>query len=303
MGRKDSRGLRGEPTTSLCGSGSILSEFFNRDIRRTCPYKDLNTPPELTRGTAMSSKAPTKKLTPTNSLPSKTGLLAWLMPLASSTVGNKILVAVTGVLLTGFVIAHLIGNLKMFEGPDSINAYAVMLKSNPAVLWTMRLGLLSVFVIHLIIALRLKFRSMAARPVPYVVSNTIQASLASRLMPLTGVMILLFVVFHIGHYTLGVVHAAGEVNYLQLHDGQNRHDVYRMVIAGFSTPWLSIVYLIAQALLWVHLSHGIGSVFQTFGLNTQRTQRFVYCVSWTIASLIFVGNCAIVVAVWTGQVK
>lgn len=251
----------------------------------------------------MSSQAPTKKLTPTNTLPSRTGLLAWWKPLASSTVGSKLLVAVTGVMLTGFVVAHLIGNLKMFEGPDAINSYAVMLKSNPAILWGARLGLLTVFAIHLTVALRLKLRSNAARPVPYVCNNTIQASLPSRLMPLTGLMILGFVVFHIAHYTLGVVHTAGASNYLSLHDSQGRHDVYRMVIAGFTTPWISVVYIVTQALLMIHLAHGIGSVFQTFGLNTQRTQKLFHCLSWTVASLIFLGNCAIVVAVWLGQVK
>ena len=96
----------------------------------------------------MSSHAPTKQLTPTNTLPSKNGLLAWFTPLLASTVGSKILVAVTGSLLTGFVIVHLIGNLKMFEGRDAINSYAVMLKSNPAILWG-RIGLLTVFLIHL----------------------------------------------------------------------------------------------------------------------------------------------------------
>ena len=110
------------------------------------------------------------------------------------------LVAVTGSLLTGFVIVHLIGNLKLFEGRDAINAYAAMLKSNPAVLWGMRGALLGVFLIHLVLALRLKLRAMAARPVGYAYPNTIQASWPSRLMPLTGLMILLFVIFHIAHH-------------------------------------------------------------------------------------------------------
>lgn len=251
----------------------------------------------------MSLQAPTKQLTPTNTLPSKNGLLAWFKPLVLSSVGSKILVAVTGAMLTGFVIVHLIGNLKMFEGPESINSYAVLLKSNPAILWGARLGLLGMFVVHLGVALRLVVLATAARPIKYAYPNTVQASMPSRLMPLTGVMILLFVIFHIAHYTLGVVHSADGVNYLQLHDSKDRHDVYRMVIAGFTTPWLSVTYIVAQALLMLHLAHGIGSVFQTFGLNTQRTNGAVMCVSWTLAGLIFVGNCAIVVGVWAGFVR
>jgi succinate dehydrogenase / fumarate reductase cytochrome b subunit len=245
----------------------------------------------------MSLQAPTKKLTPTNTLPSKTGLLEWFKPLINSTVGSKILVAVTGTLLTGFVIVHLIGNLKMFEPPDSINSYAVMLKSNPAILWGARLGLLTVFLIHLLLAMRLVLKANAARPVGYAYPNTVQASWPSRLMPLTGLMILLFVIFHIAHYTVGAVQN------IDLHDNQGRHNVHAMVIAGFTTPWISIVYIVAQFLLMLHLAHGIGSVFQTLGLNTQRTQGFFTCLSWSVAALIFIGNCAIVVAVWAGQVK
>jgi succinate dehydrogenase / fumarate reductase cytochrome b subunit len=175
-----------------------------------------------------------------------------------------------------------------------------MLKSNPAILWGARLGLLAVFLIHLIIALGLVRKAYAARPVGYAYPNTVQASWPSRLMPLTGLMILLFVIFHIAHYTVGIVQP------IDLHDPAdpaNRHDVYRMVIAGFTTPWISIVYIVAQALLFLHLAHGIGSMFQSVGLNTQRTQKFFTCLSWTVAGLIFLGNCAIVVAVWIGYVK
>jgi succinate dehydrogenase / fumarate reductase, cytochrome b subunit len=265
----------------------------------------------------MSLQAPTKKLTPTNTLPSKSGLLDWFTPLATSTVGSKILVAVTGALLTGFVIAHLIGNLKMFEGPESINTYAVALKANPVLLWGARFALLTVFLIHLVIALGLVRKAYAARPVGYAYPNTVQASWTSRMMPLTGIMILLFVIFHIAHYTVGVVPTANTVdgkNYLELREqpvdpadpGGNphqRHDVHKMVVAGFSVPWVSIVYIVAQFLLMLHLAHGIGSMFQSVGLNTQRTQTFFTWLSWTVAILIFIGNCAIVVAVWAGYVK
>ena len=116
-------------------------------------------------------------------------------------------------------------------------------------------------------------------------------------MPLTGVMILLFVIFHIAHYTVGVVQP------IDSHDMQGRHDVYAMVIAGFTTPWISILYIVAQFLLMLHLSHGISSVFQTLGLNTQRTQGAVYVSRLDGRGADFCRQLRIVIGVWSGQVK
>src|SRR6266545_4967549 len=186
-----------------------------------------------------------------------------------SSVGAKITVALTGLGLVVFTIFHMIGNLKMFSGPDSVNAYAAFLKHDLGLLlWIARAGLLAIFVLHLILAIRLTLRSKASRPVAYAYSGSVQATVSSRTMIWSGVVVGLFVVFHLAHFTFAWVHGAEDalgryVNYLELKDAKGRHDVYRMVVAGFTTPWLSILYIIAQVVLFVHLLHGIQSSFQT----------------------------------------
>jgi succinate dehydrogenase cytochrome b subunit len=259
----------------------------------------------------MSSAAPTKQLYPTNTLPSRKGVIDWLKPFVTSSVGMKATTAVTGLLLTGFVIIHLIGNLKLFAGRDAINGYARFLKDLGPFLWVARGGLLTVFAVHVYLALTLALRARAARPVRYQHPATIQASTGSVTMPWTGLVILAFVIFHLAHFTFGWVkttpatNAGGEIvqaNYLSLVDPQQRHDVYSMMVAGFRDPVISILYLVAMGFLFVHLSHGIGSVFQTLGLNTPRLQPFISRLSWTLAFLIVAGNVLIVVAVWCGLV-
>ncbi len=253
----------------------------------------------------MSSLAPTKRDHPTNTLPSKQGLLAWLKPYLTSTIGQKVLVALTGTMLVGFVIAHLIGNLKIFGGPDSLNTYGAFLKSLGPLLWVMRFGLLAAFLLHLTLALKLRLTSDAARPVEYQFQNTIQASLASRTMPQTGLVILAFVIYHLAHYTFGMTQATPDgKSLLDLRDPlhQDRHDIYRMTVLGFQNPYISAIYLVAQGMLAFHLSHGIASVFQTLGLSTPRLGPMFKCLAWTISLAILVGNSAIVLAVWLGFV-
>jgi len=125
-------------------------------------------------------------------------------PLTSS-LGSKYLMAITGLLLTAFVLAHVAGNLLIYAGPDALNSYAHALKSRPALLWPARLGLLTVFVVHLALAVRLRLQNAKARPVGYACPATLQASWASRHMMLTGLVLLAFVVYHLAHFTFGVL--------------------------------------------------------------------------------------------------
>jgi succinate dehydrogenase / fumarate reductase cytochrome b subunit len=263
----------------------------------------------------MASAAPTKRDYRTNTLPSGQGVLDWLKPFVTSSVGMKATTAVTGIFLTGFVIIHMIGNLKVlpaFGGPEAINSYARFLKDLGWLLWIARGGLLTVFVLHVYLALKLAMRASAARPVPYQHPGTIQASTSSVTMHWTGLAILAFGVFHLAHFTFGWVHTTPardpfsgtevDANYLSLVDSQGRHDVYSMVVAGFQNPVISALYLVAMAFLYLHLSHGVGSVFQTLGLNTPRTQPFVSGLARTVAVVVVGGNVWIVVAVWLGFV-
>jgi succinate dehydrogenase / fumarate reductase cytochrome b subunit len=168
-------------------------------------------------------------------------MLLLVAPVRSS-IGQKYLMAITGLLLTGFVLAHMTGNLLLYAGPDALNAYAAALKSHPALLWTARLGLLAVFLLHLFLALRLAAQNRKARPVPYQFERTIQASWASRHMLLTGLVLLAFIVYHLAHFTLGVVEGAagqrrdtpgpGEGRWGALHHSKNFLDLAEIKSQG-----------------------------------------------------------------------
>jgi succinate dehydrogenase / fumarate reductase cytochrome b subunit len=239
--------------------------------------------------------------------------LAWADAYLTSTVGQKIAVALTGLGLTAFALFHMAGNLKMLPGGpparEAMNGYAYFLKHELGVwLWVARGGLLALFLVHLYIAVRLKLRSVAARPVGYSYQRAAQASAASTTMIWTGAVVGAFVLFHLAHYTFGWVHdvprdGGGWTNYLDLKDETGRHDVYNMVIAGFTTPWISAIYLVCQVLFFVHLSHGIPSTFQTLGLKSRRFAAAIRAAGVALAAVIVAGNVLIVAAVWGGWVK
>ena len=158
------------------------------------------------------------------------GAAPFLSALLDSSVGAKILVALTGLGLVSFVVFHMIGNLKVFQGPDAINAYAYFLKhSLGALIWIARAGLLAIFVLHLALAIRLTLRSRAARPIPYQFPGSVQATAASRTMIWTGVVVGLFILYHLAHFTFGWLHGVN----LSTLDDKGRADGYAMVIAGF----------------------------------------------------------------------
>ncbi|MGL6096955.1 MAG: succinate dehydrogenase cytochrome b subunit, partial [Fimbriiglobus sp.] len=213
-----------------------------------------------------------------------------------------------GTALTGFVVFHMIGNLKLFYGQESINEYAYFLKHGLGpILWIARGALIAPFVLHVVLAVRLHLRSSSARPTGYVYQRPAQASLASRTMLWTGAVVGMFVLFHLAHFTLGwvteVVKPDGtRTNYLKLTDAEGRHDVYSMIVHGFRTWWLALLYLAAQAVLAVHLSHGVQSVLQTLGLKNGRFASAWTAFGFAVAGTVFLGNAAIVVAVWIGAV-
>ncbi len=252
-----------------------------------------------------------------------------------SSLGSKYLMAITGLLLIGFVIAHMAGNLLLFAGPDAVNAYAHALKDKPALLWTARLLLLLIFVVHIAYGVRLTWNNSTARPVPYVCEDTLQASWASRHMFLSGLVLLAFVVYHLAHFTFGVVKPAGvqhtpqglvelspPKNYLDLaevrradgrgyvaapnvdlgavdpHKEDVRHDVYSMVVSGFRNPWISLSYLVAMAFLGLHLWHGGSSWLQSLGLDHPRYRWLLRGLGPVLAVVVVAGNCSLVLSVW-----
>jgi succinate dehydrogenase / fumarate reductase cytochrome b subunit len=254
----------------------------------------------------MSTAVPSKQQIETNSVPSRQGLSNWASPFLQSSVGGKYLVAITGLILTGFVVVHMLGNLQVFFGADSINAYADSLKKNALVLWTARSVLLAAFCLHIGMALWLNWKAKQARPIPYAHERNVQASFASRHMVLTGLMILAFTAFHIAHFTLGVVTSAEVAdgvykNYLELRDIGYRPDVFSMMIYGFKNPVVAGLYIVAQVFLFLHLTHGVASMFQTLGLNAPRAQRLIRRIALVIALVVCLGNVGIVAGVWLGE--
>jgi succinate dehydrogenase cytochrome b subunit len=163
--------------------------------------------------------------------------------------------------------------------------------------------LLTVFVIHIYLALRLKSRNLAARSEKYQYEATVQATLTSRTMVLTGLLILAFVVYHLAHYTFGIIQGQNGTNFRNLHDNLGRHDVYSMVIAGFSNLWVTLSYIVAQLILAMHLSHGTSSVFQTLGWNSPRYWPIIRLLAVVFTALLIAGNISIPLAVWMGLVK
>jgi succinate dehydrogenase / fumarate reductase cytochrome b subunit len=243
----------------------------------------------------------------------QTAARPFVQEFVESSVGGKLLMALTGAGLVGFVTFHMIGNLKFLSGPEAINHYAHFLKHDlGALLWIARGGLLAIFLLHIALAIRLTRKASAARPVPYSfprsesLSGSAQAGYASRLMFQSGSVIGLFVLFHLVHFTFawvqGVEVNGTWTNFLDLRDSQGRHDVFEMMYAGFSNSILVAIYVGCQVVLFVHLRHGIQSVFQTLGLKNGRFRKPIDALGLALALFVLLGNLAIVFAVKFGWV-
>jgi succinate dehydrogenase / fumarate reductase, cytochrome b subunit len=211
-------------------------------------------------------------------------------------IGKKAVMAVTGVLLFGYVIAHLIGNLQIFSpNPNQINAYAAFLHNpnNILALWVARLTLLAAVVMHIVASVQLWLQNREARPVSYHKKADVPASYAARTMKWSGPIVGAFVIFHILHLTVGAVLPLEEL-------GANAPDVRTNVIAGFQNYGVSAFYIVAIVLLCIHLYHGLWSLFQSLGMSHPRYTPALKRGSAAFAILIAIGNISIPVAVMAG---
>jgi succinate dehydrogenase / fumarate reductase cytochrome b subunit len=215
-----------------------------------------------------------------------------------SSIGKKILVALTGAVLVVFVLGHMVGNLLIFAGPHAINEYGHFLQTvgHGMGIWIARIGLLVCAVVHVVLTIKLTKENREARTDRYGYQATIQATKSSLIMIVTGLWMLGFIIYHLMHFTFRVPNDYD--TYKTVLHGETVHDVYRMVIAGFSWAPASIVYLLSMGLLCSHLSHGVSSMFQTLGLATARTWPFYKSFGYAFAAIIFLGNALIVCAVW-----
>ena len=215
-----------------------------------------------------------------------------------SSLGKKYVMAITGLGLWVFVIIHMLGNLQIFLGPEKINAYAALLKATPALLWPARAGLLFIATLHVLAASQLVFANRRARPIGYEFKKPVASTFADRTMWISGLIIFAFILFHLAHFTFGWVNR----QFLRLEDPEGRHDVYQMMVAGFSNPLVSTFYIISMGLLLLHLSHGVSSLFQSLGLRSKKTFGFFDKLAKISALALFIGNSMIPLAILFGWV-
>jgi succinate dehydrogenase / fumarate reductase cytochrome b subunit len=215
-----------------------------------------------------------------------------------SSLGKKYVMAVTGLGLWVFVIFHMLGNLQIFLGPEKINAYAALLKATPALLWSARAGLLFIATLHVVAAAQLVLTNRRARPIGYKFKKPVASTFANRTMWISGLIIFAFTLFHLAHFTFGWVNP----QFLHMEDAVDRHDVYRMMVTGFSNPLVSIFYIISMGLLLSHLSHGVSSLFQSLGLRSKKTFGFFDKLAKITALALFIGNSLIPLAILLGWV-
>ena len=218
---------------------------------------------------------------------------------ARTTIGLKYIVGVTGLLLGGFVLIHLLGNLQVYLGADAMNTYAATLKGMPGPLWMARLGLLAVFAIHIIANLKLRARNQAARRVDYDDKKPLASTAASRSMLVTGFALLAFILYHLAHFTLGLT----DPQNFHLTDELGRHDVYSMLVLGFQQPLVSGLYIIAMGFLGLHLYHGMASVFQTVGVRKMTFREAMDGFGHAFALLVVIGNISIPLACLVGLLE
>ena len=221
------------------------------------------------------------------------------MSFLSSSIGKKVLMALSGLALSGFVLAHLAGNLLIFRGPGALNAYAAKLEHLGPWLWVPRAGLLAAIIVHIWTSVQLSLENRRARPQPYARFRPVETTLAARTMMATGILLLAFLIYHLLHFTFRVTNP--EISHGL--DAFGRRDVYTMVVRSFQQPLLSLAYLLGVGAVCFHLSHGIASTCQTLGLNNERTLALVSQAGAWAAVLIFLGYSAIPLAALLGMVK
>jgi succinate dehydrogenase / fumarate reductase cytochrome b subunit len=211
-----------------------------------------------------------------------------------STNGKKVVMAVTGLMMFGFVVGHMLGNLQMYESPEHINAYGHFLHSLGELLWLERGIILLAIALHITATIQLALRSKAARPIGYSRKQAINSSYASRTMYWSGPIVLAFIILHLLQFTAGYLHPQA-----QFVPG----DVYHNVVSGFQVWWVSAWYIFAISLLGLHLSHGLWSMFQSVGLAHPRISPLLKIAAKSIALIIVLGYISIPISVLLGFIK
>ena len=220
--------------------------------------------------------------------------------LFKSSLGRKYIMAISGGALFFFVIAHLLGNLQIFLGPEWINAYSQHLRELGPLLWLIRVFLLTAVILHIYFTILLALENRRARPEPYLDRQYVKASWASRHMVVSGLVVLAFIIFHLLHFTARKFNP--QFPLLKL-DPLNRYDVYSMMVYGFQNVYVSSFYIVGLFLLTLHLTHGSSSFFQSLGLTNQRLTPRLAIGGRIFAWLLFIGYTSIPIAVLLGFIR
>jgi succinate dehydrogenase / fumarate reductase cytochrome b subunit len=221
------------------------------------------------------------------------------MQLTQSSVGRKIIMAVTGIVLVAFVCVHLLGNSSLFVGADAINAYAQKLHSLGPFVWVFRLVMLAAFAIHIIFGIQLTLENRAATPEKNVQVKRLKTGFGAETMIVSGLVMLAFVVYHLLQFTVRVTNP--EI-YIPL-GNSGMVDVYYMVVNGFKSTLTVIIYLIGMAFLFLHVSHGFQSLFQTIGLSNDKSLPVMGMVSKLVGFVLLVGYISIPLLIVAGLIK
>ncbi|WP_010310847.1 succinate dehydrogenase [Saccharopolyspora spinosa] len=217
----------------------------------------------------------------------------------STTIGKKAVMAATGLIMLFFLVLHMLGNLKVFFGSSDFDRYAAWLRiiGEPVLpyswfLWIQRAILLVALVLHITAAAQLSFRDRRARPVSYAHGQRLRATFATRTMRYGGVILALFIVWHLLDLTLGVVNP-----------DFNPNSPYHNVVKDFQVWWINLIYIVAVVLLGVHINHGFWSASQTLGVNRPTRDKAIKAIGSTLAVALTVGFVFVPIGVMTGLVN
>jgi succinate dehydrogenase / fumarate reductase cytochrome b subunit len=208
-----------------------------------------------------------------------------------TTLGKKVVMAVTGAIMFGFVLGHMLGNLQAFLGREQLDHYAVLLRTVPELLWVVRAVLLISVILHIVASLQLKKTQMDARPIGYVKRKPVGSSIASRTMIWSGIVIALFIPYHLMHFTLGVP---------GIHPSFQELKPYENLVAGFRVIPVALFYVVAMILLSTHLYHGVWSMFQTLGANNASFSPKLRLFAKVFAVVVTLGFISLPIAVMAG---
>ncbi len=220
-----------------------------------------------------------------------------LVRLFGTLIGRKLVMAATGLALIGFLLGHMLGNMTIFQGAETLNAYANWLQGHPLV-WVARLGLLTLFGVHVFTAISLALENRGARPTAYRRKELVAATLSSRYIVVSGLLILAFIVFHLGHFTFGWFQA----EHFDGVDASGRHDVFAMVVGSFRDPVIAAIYIVSMLLVGFHLNHGVKSAVQTLGINHDSYNGVLAWAGRALVAVIVLGNCSFPILIQLGMI-